>query len=357
MRDRRGAVDRMGLLDDVIPKYPLLSQMGTCSINAKSRKDLSLPDHSAQRLHRLASLRQRGQNLPRPVPTDHVTRIRVNATGPASLGVTLQRDNSRTKPQSPRYIGPTDKEGHTKLDVLNQERQQFQEAHRETLQLVESTPKSPIVVDDSLASKLRRLDEIGNRPLRSSSCPPVQRAAPRRPRAFSEPTVTQMDEHVEEPQAGIPDLAADRPVRSTLEPLPLKLKRRPLASWREQGRADRVPPRVRSVMPVRTMLPYSAACDEADAIRLQQSQFYPTAVKPGGTSTQPQERPDTRGSNFSGLSDLRELEGPSKPTPTAQKSVLPWYEPDEANNDYLPIVLGCGATSEVSIHNAPIVWH
>eukprot|EP00657_Telonema_sp_P-1_P007997 TRINITY_DN2846_c0_g1_i1.p1 TRINITY_DN2846_c0_g1~~TRINITY_DN2846_c0_g1_i1.p1 ORF type:complete len:116 (-),score=41.44 TRINITY_DN2846_c0_g1_i1:192-539(-) len=92
---------------------------------------------------------------------------------------------------------------------------------------------------------------------------------------------------------------------------------------------------------VRAALPFSAACDKDDEEKARQ-QFYPSKVS---SELHLPERPETIGSQFSGLSDLKEME-----------PFQGWLDgPDAGSVDYLPMVIG---TRNADVrHASPIVWH
>lgn len=156
--------------------------------------------------------------------------------------------------------------------------------------------------------------------------------------------------------------------RMTIEAMTQKLKRRTLDPWpSEQATYIRVPTRVHTVQTVRAALPYSAAIDEEDAAKALQvsEQFYPPEpLEPVGGFTVPPpkeqipERPETRGSQFSGLSELEF--GSSAPVKASglgmTAAALPWSQ-EEHIDSYLPVVVGKGQQGQGSGYQAPVVWH
>lgn len=377
---------------DVIPKFPLLKQLGTGASHAKCRSDhklLSRLDPRAANSRRSMALgmlqRKEVEYRPRRERAiDHVERIRcLAAGGRTSLEPTGRGMNTTAKGRiSPReyseYLPPTDKGGQSKIDLVNMEKEFFKDANAASLEFARENCVDKLkCVDKSKADMLRRLGIVSNHPTGapteqhrgSASCPP-HRTSP-------VPRVG-LDELMAEafPPSGsgiFCELSTPHGRRGTLPVFSQTLKRKPVlhisdarSQHQQPGGNEILNPHVK---PNRGLL---------DPVNKPVAQFHPcpkiTAMCAGSMAMQyapahnalapttPIERPPTRGSQGSGLSEMEFL-GHSMNLGGVEDF---WQAEDvqissAASTQYLPIVVGM-SKSENSNHAEPempqpIVWH
>lgn len=375
------------LFDDVIPKFPLLKRLGTGVIHGKCRADLKLLDRSDQKLlaRKVNLLRTHGEEYRprRERATDHVARIRCRAAGGrASLEPGgMASDSVTQKVDSPRgyaeYLHPTDEEGQTKIDIVNLEMELFKDANMASINLISENCVDKLkCVDKSKAEQLRRLGIIPRPPRHKESPQSEQRSLSDLPRRSSPvPRVSGLDEMVDEafPETGsgiFCDLATPHGRRSTLPPFSQTLKRKPVSlntldvqsqNHKPGGQESLKPP----ILPNRGLLqPVSKAvaqfhpCPTITAFSSGSMAMRYAPLRDEVPSRELLQRPSTRGSQGSGLSEMEGL---------GNTMAEDFWSPEDvqissaATTQYLPIVVGMSRSDGGHLADPemphPIVWH